>query len=113
VVVGKFSDSPFTALFFYDRPAGVAVVYEVDGNANLKLLRQYSGWRNSWNQVTTVRVSGSAYTGIVLYHRAGGRGEIHQCTGHGNLQLHQASDGWRTTWSHVVGGYASGSSLLF
>jgi hypothetical protein len=109
VVFGKFSDSPFTALFFYDRPKGVAAIYEVDANAHLNLLRQYSGWPSSWDEVTTVRVPVSKYTGIVLYDRAAGRGEILQCTGNGNLQLYQASDGWRTTWSHVVGGYVSGS----
>jgi hypothetical protein len=69
--------------FIYDRPKGVAAIYEVDGNAHLNLLRQYSGWPSSWDEVTTVRVPVSKYTGIVLYDRAAGRGEILQCTGSG------------------------------
>ncbi len=41
--VGKFADSAFDGLFFYDQPGGAGEFYSTDGAGNIALLSSHSG----------------------------------------------------------------------
>ena len=42
------------ALLFYDRNAGQGEFYDTDGQGNIALIKNYSGWRTSWAEIVSI-----------------------------------------------------------
>jgi len=51
IIPGKFSNSPFTELLFYDRALGNGEFYKTDGNGHLPFIRGYPNWRTTWSNI--------------------------------------------------------------
>jgi hypothetical protein len=75
-------------ILFYDAASGVAEVYETNGNGNLILKKQYSGWRTSWTQI----VGGQFGNANLLFYDATNKvGEFHNIGPSGDIQF---IEGW-------------------
>ena len=71
-------------LLFYDAASGIAEVYEIDGNGNLNLKKQHSGWRTSWTQM----IGGQfGKANLLFYDAANQVGEFYTINNSGDLQL--------------------------
>jgi hypothetical protein len=102
IVAGRFSQSPYSGLLFYERPAGYAEFYETDGEGGISLLQTHSDWRDSWDQVVPGVFSKSGFTGILLYDQVAGFVAIYDTDGSGNLIKLSEYGGMRTSWTHIV-----------
>ncbi len=100
-------------LLFYDATSGVGAFYATDGKGNLALLKQYDGWRHSWNII----IGGSfGRAGLMFYDAAGSTGEFYSVDNAGNMALVRSVNNWRSSWYAIVKGRFSGSKnddLLF
>jgi hypothetical protein len=102
IVCGKFSDSPFSCLFCYERGSGVAAFYQTDGAGGVQLLQEFTDWRTSWTHIIPGVFGDSGYDGLLLYDQQAGFGAIYDTDGQGNLILLHEDPTWRKTWSHIV-----------
>jgi hypothetical protein len=48
-VAGKFSNSAFADLLFYDPAAGVGEFYRTDGRGNISSIQNHTNWRKTWS----------------------------------------------------------------
>ncbi|PLX16245.1 MAG: hypothetical protein C0599_15680 [Salinivirgaceae bacterium] len=82
VVLGTMSNS-FSdyKVLFYDQSNGVGSIYRVDGQGNMHLLKDHSGWAKTWSKIT-------AEDGRIRFELANGYGEIYNCDDAGNISLH-------------------------
>lgn len=84
IVPGNFGPSGFTGLLLYDRVAGFGRFYDSDGQGNLLLRSEYSGWRTSWTHIVAGRfVASSCYSAVFFYDAAEGYAEIWAIDGTG------------------------------
>jgi len=118
IVPGKFgSNLPNRDLLFYDRAAGVGEFYRTDGNGNLQMLKQHTGWRKTWSLIVPGRYGEfGSDDGLLFYDRAAGVGEFYRTDGHGEIRLVKQHTGWRNSWSLIVPGKFSdgyNTDLLF
>jgi hypothetical protein len=94
---------------------GTAQLYSTDGLSNLSLMRDFSGWRDSWKLIIPGNFGGNIWPDLLFYDRAAGQGEFYTTDGQGNLTpLRQYN--WRTTWDMIIPGNFGGDSrtdLLF
>src|SRR5215203_4797228 len=102
VLAGKFADSPFDALLFYDRTDGTSEFYSTLGDGNIALLGTNSGWDRTWDQIVPGYFGGSRFAGLLFYDRDAGLGEFYSTDGQGNLTLLGSHTGWRTSWHSIV-----------
>jgi hypothetical protein len=47
IVAGKFSNSPYSSLLFYERGTGYAEFYDTDGQGGISFFQSHSNWPNS------------------------------------------------------------------
>ena len=116
IVAGRFSDSPYSGLLFYEQSTGVAEFYATDGQGGISLLRQHEGWRTSWTHVVPGFFGPSGFSGLLLYDQAAGFGAFYDTDGQGEIVLLREHGGWRTSWTLIVGGRFTASAhtgLLF
>ncbi len=117
IVAGKFTDSPYSALLFYEQSTGVAEFYSTDGAGGISLLKHHEGWRQSWTHIVPGFFGPSKRQGILLYDRDAGFGAFYDTDGHGDIVLLREQPEWRTTWTHIVAGSFSDqgdwSAVLF
>jgi len=99
---GKFKDSTFDGLFFYDQAAGTGEVYSTDGATNIALLQTHTGWRTSWYQIVPGFFGGSRFTGLFFYDRTTGQAEFCSTDGQGNINLLGSHDNLSKTWDLVL-----------
>jgi hypothetical protein len=117
------------ALLLYDRQAGQGELYTLDAQANLSLLKSYSGWRTSWTQLTPIYVyspdgNGPDQTSLLFYGSTSGTGQFFSVDTQGTLTA-SSPQTWSKGWTDVIfgqfvsqGQFASGDfrsleSLLF
>jgi hypothetical protein len=115
ITPGRFTDSSFSDLLFYDQAAGVGEFYTTEGG-NLSLLRSYSGWRTSWSVIVPCNLTGGAHQDLLFYDPAGGVGEMYSTDGQGGISLVATYNDWRQTWSMIIPCNITGGSysdLLF
>jgi hypothetical protein len=116
IVAGKFTDSPYSALLFYEASTGVAEFYSTDGSGGINLLKHHEGWRQSWTHIVAGYFASSTREGILLYDQSAGFGAFYDTDGHGNIILLREQPQWRTTWTHILAAKftkSPRSSLLF
>jgi hypothetical protein len=120
IVPGRYSDSPYTGLLFFEQSTGYAEVYETDGAGRIVAppLQIYSplGDRATWTHVIPGLFGVSGFTGILLYDQGSGFGRFLECTGEGSFIPRKDYSGWRDTWTQIVPGFftkSKNTSLLF
>jgi hypothetical protein len=97
IVPGYFGPSGYMGLLFYDQKTGNAAFYDSDGSGQLKLLKQYSGWRTSWTQIVPGYFASPAqwndvqpaetYTDLFFFSPSEQQGQIWTTDGAGNIHL--------------------------
>jgi len=116
IVAGKFTDSPYSALLFYEQSTGVAEFYSTDGRGGISLLKHHEGWRQSWTHIVAGFFGQSSREGILLYDQSAGSGAFYDIDKHGGIVLLREQPEWRTTWTQIIAGKftkSPRSSLLF
>jgi hypothetical protein len=108
IVPGFFGPSGFTGLLLYDQSAGFGRFYDSDGQGDLVLRSEYSGWRTSWTHIVSGRfVSSSNYSGIFFYSASENYGEIWAFDGTGlagHTPYQTFPDFWSSRFTHVLSG---------
>jgi hypothetical protein len=104
IVAGKFTDSPYSGLLFYEQSTGTAEFYATDGNGGISLLRQYNDWRRTWTHIVPGIFGNSGYTGLLLYDQSAGFGAFYDTDGQGNIVLLREHNDWRTSWTQILSG---------
>lgn len=114
IVPGKFSDSGYTDLLFYDPTSGTGEFYST-GNGLGPRFASYTTWRTTWSLIVPGHFSNSNYTDLLFYDRTSGTGEFYP-TGGGLHSRFAGYTNWRTSWAAIVAGQFSNSQyqdLLF
>ena len=102
IVPGKFSDSPFTDLLFYDRESGTGEFYTTDGKGNISILQGYAGkWQKSWDMIIPGNFTPGPHTDLLFYDRTDKAGYFHATDGNGNISNLNKIEG---VWSKVIPG---------
>jgi hypothetical protein len=104
IVSGRFSQSSFSGLLFYEQSKGCAEFYETDGLGGISLLKKHQGppWRDSWTIIVPGSFGGSGFTGLLFYDQMAGYGAVYDTDGSGNLIKLQEYDDWRNSWTHII-----------
>jgi hypothetical protein len=111
--VGLLGTSGNQTLLFYDGLAGVGEFYNVDGQGNISLIAQQTGWSHSWAMISSTSdvskaVPGSqgqpllSSNGLLFYDGLSGVGEFYVLDARGQLYLIQRHTGWRETWANIL-----------
>jgi hypothetical protein len=98
----------FMTLLLYDRQAGQCELYALDAQANLSLLKSYSGWRTSWTQFTPIYSSqdgtGPNQNSLLFYDSTSGTGQFFSVDTQDNLTA-SSPQTWSRGWTDVIDGY--------
>lgn len=104
IVAGRFTDSPYSALLFYEQSTGVAEFYSTDGGGGINLLMHHEGWRQSWTHIVPGFFGNSKREGLLLYDQSAGFGAFYDTDGNGGIVLLEEQPEWRTDWTQIVAG---------
>jgi hypothetical protein len=80
------------------------------------LLKNHTGWRQSWTHIIPGDFGGSGRTDLLFYEQSTGTGEFYTTDGAGNISLLKNHTGWRQSWKDIIPGDFGGSGrtdLLF
>jgi|HubBroStandDraft_1064217.scaffolds.fasta_scaffold03028_3 hypothetical protein len=102
IVTGKYSKSSFSALLCYNSAARTGTFYQANGNGNVDLLQENTGWRNSWTIILPGVFGNSGYDGVLMYDQQAGFLAIYDTDGKGNLIYLHEDPTWRKSWTHIV-----------
>lgn len=103
IVAGKFSQSPYNGLLFYEQSNGYAEFYETDGFGGLNFLQSHTGWRKSWTHILSGAFHGPERTSLLFYDQEAGFAAIYDTDGQGNLIFPPREySGWRPSWTHIT-----------
>jgi phospholipase C len=108
--IASFGDFP--SLLFYDAAAGIGEFWATDGLGGMRLLKQHTGWRRSWEKIVLGGFGGSTRMGLLFYERGTGVVEIYNVDNGGNIFGLRQFTGWRTDWTHTVSGEFGGADIL-
>jgi len=116
VVSGRFTD-PLVPnkiqLVFYDATSGVGEFHATDGNGNLTLVKQHTGWRTSWTHILAGRFGIAT---LLFYDASNGTGEFYVVDHLGDIHFIKSYTNWRGSWYSILAGNFSNSQyddLLF
>jgi hypothetical protein len=98
IVAAKFSNSPYSSLFFYEQSSGYGEFYDTDGAGGVTFFQSYSNQQNSWTHIVSGAFYGPGRTGLLFYDQAAGFAAIYDP---GTGQVREYS-GWRTSWTHIT-----------
>ena len=103
IVAGKFSNSPYSGLLFYEQSIGYSEFYETRGLGDIWLLQSHSDWRNSWTHIVPGRFNRPDFTGLLFYDPDAGLVALYDTDGTGDITppLREYS-GWRSSWTHIT-----------
>lgn len=108
IVPGLFGPSGFTGLLLYDKSAGAGRFYDSDGQGDLILLSEYSGWRTSWSHIVAGRfVASYPYSGVFFYSASENYAEIWATNGtglDGTAPYQVLPDFSGSSFTHVLAG---------
>jgi hypothetical protein len=96
IVAGKFSNSPYSSLFFYEQSTGYGEFYDTDGAGGVTFFQSYFNQQNSWTHIVSGAFYGPGRTGLLFYDQAAGFAAIYD-PHTGNVREYS---GWRTSWTH-------------
>ncbi len=116
IIPGKFSDSPYTDLLFYDQAAGTGEFYRTDGKGNISLIKSNTNWRKTWAMIIPGKFSNGKYTDLLFYEPSSGTGDFWVTDGKGDVARIGGATDWRHDWTMIVPGNFSGgpyTDLLF
>jgi len=121
IVPGKFGPTSvppaedFTDLLFYDPQAGDGVFYTTNGAGEVALLKQYTGWRNTWTQIVPgdFGLPHSPGSALLFYDALAGHGFFYKIDSQLEMSLIAQHTDWRSDWSHIVPCGATSGTLLF
>ena len=103
IIPGKFSDSPYTDLLFYDPSTGTGEFYHTDGGGLVFPLFATLSDVNARTQIIPGKFSQSPTTDLLFYDRSSGTGVFYHTDGSGLVVPPFATyTDWRTTWSIIV-----------
>src|SRR5215471_14116256 len=103
IVTGKFSSSPYSSLFCYDRDNGCATFYATDGLGGLSTLKDYPNLADSWDQLICGVFDDSGYDGVLGYDQESGAATFYRTDGQGSLiPLNKVPESWGSRWTHIV-----------
>jgi len=114
IIPGKFSDSHYTDLLFYDPTSGTGEFYAT-GNGLRPRFAGYTDWRETWSIIVAGKFSDSPFDDLMFYDPTSGTGEFYS-TGGGLKPRFAGYTNWRTSWAAIVAGKFSNSpyaDLLF
>jgi hypothetical protein len=114
IVPGKFSDSPYTDLLFYDPTSGTGEFYPTGGGLRSRFAG-YTDWRTTWLIIVAGKFSESHYDDLMFYDPTSGTGEFYP-TGGGLRSRFAGYTDWRLSWAAIIAGKFSNSpyaDLLF
>jgi len=101
IVSGKFSDSKYSGLFFYEQGSGYGEFWNTTGAGAITLLNKYTNLQNSWSIIVPAVFGSAGFTGMLFYDSQAGFVAV--CENGGNGLLTQI---WglatRTTWSQIA-----------
>ena len=102
VVAGRFLDTPYYSLFFYEQSAGRANFYTTDGTGGLSLACELTGLPKTWTHI----ISGAFYrpdrSGLLFYDQAAGYAAVYDVDATGALVNVREHAGWRPSWTHIT-----------
>jgi hypothetical protein len=99
-------DGAAPSLFLYDRSAGEARLFTVNTSTGvLSSVRDYSGWKKTWDIIVPGAFSSVGTTNLLLYRRVVGEAKLLTLDGSGNLTLAKHYLNWRKTWDVIVVGH--------
>src|SRR2546421_549626 len=93
IVAGKFTDSPYSALLFYDQSTGFVQFYATDGHGGIQRLAEYSDWRTTWTRIVAGEFVNHAdwseprIDDLFFYEGSTGYSEAYESDGHGGISL--------------------------
>ena len=94
-----------SGLLFYDPDAGLGAFYATDGQGNLVLLAEQTGWNDSWTTIVAGHFTGSPspspYSDLLFYDQASGAGALYSTDGAGGIS-HIAEHAWNPGWSDIL-----------
>ena len=90
-----------SGLLFYDPAAGLGAFYATDGEGNLILLAERTGWRDSWTTIVAGHLTGSSYSDLLFYDQASGAGALYSTDGAGGMNL-VAEHAWNPGWTDIL-----------
>jgi len=113
IPVGLLGTTGNQSLLFYDGLAGQGEFYNVDGQGNINLIHQESGWSHSWAKIiATSDVSKAVLgnqgepilssNGLLFYDGLSGVGEFYVLDARGQMYLIQRHTGWRGSWATII-----------
>ena len=114
IIPGKFSDSQYTDLLFYDPTSGTGEFYAT-GNGLRPRFAGYTDWRHTWSIILAGKFSDSSYDDLMFYDPTSGTGEFYP-TGGGLKSRFAGYTNWRTSWAAIIAGKFSNNlytDLLF
>jgi hypothetical protein len=77
-------------------------IQSVSDYGKLQLLKQHTGWRNSWSIIIPGHFGKNVPTALFFYDRAAGEGEFYSTDDHYNIQLLKQYTGFRKSWDIIV-----------
>lgn len=72
-------------VFFYDKNAGSAQIYKLNGEGDMNLLKLYNNFRKDWDKISWI--SHNETDGVIKFEKANGLYELYQCDNNGNIVL--------------------------
>ena len=61
---GNFGGSDYTGLLFYEPSTGTGKFYSTDGQGDIQLLGQHTGWRKGWRLIVPGNFGGKVRRAI-------------------------------------------------
>ena len=71
---------------FYDKKAGFAEIFKIDGNGNMKRLKKYNNFRTDWSNISWQ--ASDICKGLIKFEKDDGYWEEYKSDDKGNLILH-------------------------
>src|SRR5262249_26744792 len=87
ILAGRFTDSKYDSLLFYDQAAGTGEFYSSDGKGNIHLLQSHTDWRTTWTAIVAGKFTHSEFTDLLFYEGSTGLVELHVVDGKGGTTI--------------------------
>ena len=121
ILSGRFTNSPYSGLLFYEQADGYAETYATNGTGGIAMVATHPGWRSSWTHIVagefinTLDWDQPIYDDLFFYEGSTGYCETYESDGQGGISLN-ASESDLPAATHIVPGSFGGdgnTNLLF
>jgi len=115
LIVGKFTSSELSSLFFYSAHSGLGEIYGTDGKGGLYLLKRHE-FLGHWSHIIPGNFGGDGLTDLLFYNSVTGKASFYLTEATGELRHLKTHTDWRRSWYSIIPGDFGGgefSDLFF